>query len=182
MPGDPSAADWLRRAAARWRESWQRRRLLGAADRRAEGVAARRRRRRRRGARALDARARRAHRRVADRPLRGRRSRCSRSARWTEARHVAESLRERDDFPHDVADALAIIAAHDVVDYAQALDSVVTSFETREDFLEEAAVADTALVLDLARRRGSPSRCRRRRSSLPCQSASPCSIAGGTRS
>src|SRR5579885_1907223 len=27
--------------------------------------------------------------------------------RWAEARHVIESLRERDDFPHDVADALA---------------------------------------------------------------------------
>ena len=52
--------------------------------------------------------------------------------RWPEARHVAESLRERDDFPHDVADALAYIAAHDVVGYIEAVESVVESFETRD--------------------------------------------------
>ena len=72
-----------------------------------------------------------------------------------EARHVAESLRERDDFPHDVAEALATIAASDLIDYVEAIDSVVTSFETRDDFLEDARVADTALVLqELATRRG----------------------------
>jgi len=75
--------------------------------------------------------------------------------RWPEARHVAESLRERDDFPHDVADALAFVAAHDPVAYAEAVDSVVDSFETRAEFLEDVPVADTALVLDrLAARRG----------------------------
>src|SRR5436305_2344019 len=75
--------------------------------------------------------------------------------RWPEARHVTESLRERDDFPRDVADALAYIAAHDVVGYAEAIESVVESFETRTEYLEDAKVADTALVLDvLARRRG----------------------------
>jgi hypothetical protein len=75
--------------------------------------------------------------------------------RWPEARHVAESLRGRDDFPHDVADALAYIAAHDVVGYAEAVESVVDSFETRDDYLEDIAVADTALVLrELAQRRG----------------------------
>jgi hypothetical protein len=75
--------------------------------------------------------------------------------RWPEARHVAESLRERDDFPHDVAEALATIAASDLIDYVEAIESVVTSFETRDDFLEDAPVADTALVLqELATRRG----------------------------
>ena len=75
--------------------------------------------------------------------------------RYVEARHAAESLRERDDFPHDVADALAYIAAHDVVGYVEAIESVVASFESRTEFLEDARVADTALVLDrLARRRG----------------------------
>ena len=55
----------------------------------------------------------------------------------------------------DVADALAYIAAADIVDYAEAIESVVESFETRTEDLEEARVADTALVLDLlARRRG----------------------------
>ena len=74
--------------------------------------------------------------------------------RWTEARHVAESLRERDDFPRDVADALATLSAHDVVGYCEAVESVVASFETRDEYLEEAPVADTPLVLEqLARRR-----------------------------
>jgi hypothetical protein len=75
--------------------------------------------------------------------------------RWPEARHVAESLRERDDFPHDVAEALATIAAGDLIDYVEAVESVITSFERRDEFLEEARVADTALVLqELATRRG----------------------------
>jgi hypothetical protein len=74
--------------------------------------------------------------------------------RWPEARHVATSLRERDDFPRAVADALATIAAHDVVGYVEAVEAVVESFETREDYLEDAAVADTALALQaLARKR-----------------------------
>jgi hypothetical protein len=68
---------------------------------------------------------------------------------------VTESLRERDDFPRDVADALAYIAADDVVGYAEAIESVVDSFETRDEHLEDVPVADTALVLqELARRRG----------------------------
>lgn len=77
--------------------------------------------------------------------------------RWPDARHVAESLRERDDFPRDVADALATIAAADVVGYVEAVESVVESFETRAACLEDVRVADTALVLaELARRRGIP--------------------------
>jgi hypothetical protein len=75
--------------------------------------------------------------------------------RWPEARHVAESLRERDDFPRAVADALATISAHDVVGAIEAIDAVVASFETRDAYLEDMAVADTALVLaELSRRRG----------------------------
>ena len=75
--------------------------------------------------------------------------------RWADARHVADSLRDRDDFPRDVADALAYISAADVVGFVEAIESVVESFETRDEFLEDARVADTALVLDLlARRRG----------------------------
>jgi hypothetical protein len=72
-----------------------------------------------------------------------------------EARLVAESLRERDDFPRDVADALATVAAGDTVGFLDAVESVVASFETRGEYLEDAAVADTALVLALlAERRG----------------------------
>jgi hypothetical protein len=68
---------------------------------------------------------------------------------------VAQTLREREDFPPAVADALATIAAEDVVGYAEAVQAVVESFETREEYLEDAAVADTALALQaLARKRG----------------------------
>lgn len=75
--------------------------------------------------------------------------------RWPEARHVAQSLRDRDDFPHDVADCLTSIAADDQVGYVESMESVVDSFEVRDAYLEDVRVADTALVLDqLARRRG----------------------------
>lgn len=73
--------------------------------------------------------------------------------RWPEARHVAVSLRERDDFPADVADALAAISAHDVIAAIEAIESVAASFEGREAYLEDMAVADTALVLQLLARR-----------------------------
>jgi tetratricopeptide (TPR) repeat protein len=72
-----------------------------------------------------------------------------------EALPVAESLRERDDFPHDVADALATLAAEDVLGYAYAVESVLQSFEQRDEYLEDIPVADTVIVLQaLADRRG----------------------------
>jgi hypothetical protein len=75
--------------------------------------------------------------------------------RSSDARHAATSIRERDDFPRDVADALALIAAHDLVGYTEAVESVLQSFETRDGYLEDVAVADTVLVLQrLAARRG----------------------------
>jgi hypothetical protein len=71
-----------------------------------------------------------------------------------EARPVADSLRERDDFPHDVADSLATLAAEDVLGYTYAIESVLESFEQREEYLEDMAVADTVIVLQaLASRR-----------------------------
>ncbi|HZT92110.1 MAG TPA: hypothetical protein VFA05_08735 [Gaiellaceae bacterium] len=77
------------------------------------------------------------------------------AGRDDDARTLAARLRERDDFPEDVADALAAIAAADLAAYVEALCSVVASFETRDAFLEDVRVADTALVLhELARRRG----------------------------
>ena len=154
MVGDPEAEEWLRRAAATWRESWQGGESWGrpigavkasllAGDAAAAEVHARW---------ALDAGAERS-----DSPI-GRYAATLALlvlGRWVDARHLADSLRGRDDFPHDVADALAYISAHDVVGFAEAIESVVESFETRSEFLEEARVADTALVLDLlARRRG----------------------------
>jgi len=60
-----------------------------------------------------------------------------------------------DGFPLDVADALRALAAHDAEAYRAARDAVLRSFETREAFLEDLPVADTALALDaLAARRG----------------------------
>jgi len=72
-----------------------------------------------------------------------------------EARVHADAVRTRDDFPEAVGDALAYLAAQDVVGYAEAVKEVLESFETREEYLEDLPVADTVLVLQaLARRRG----------------------------
>ena len=71
------------------------------------------------------------------------------------ARVHADAIRIRDDFPRDVGDALATIAAEDVVGYIEAVESVLESFETRDEYLEDVPVADTVLVLQaLAARRG----------------------------
>jgi hypothetical protein len=155
MAGDrDEAVVWLRHAAARWRESWQggdawgrpigalKASLLAGDDAAVDELA--------RWTLELGTA-------TADSPI-GRYAAALALLsveRWPEARHVAESLRERDDFPRDVADALAYISAADVVGLTEALESVVESFETRSEFLEDARVADTALVLAvLARRRG----------------------------
>lgn len=75
--------------------------------------------------------------------------------RWPEARHVAETLRGDETFPQRVADALATIAAEDGVGYAEAVEDVLESFETREEYLEDVPVADTVLALQaLAAKRG----------------------------
>jgi len=67
----------------------------------------------------------------------------------------ADAIRTRDDFPKDVGDSLAFIAAQDVVGYTYAVERVLESFETREEYLEDIPVADTVLVLQaLAGRRG----------------------------
>jgi hypothetical protein len=72
-----------------------------------------------------------------------------------EARSLADDLRTHDGFPTDVADALAMIAAQDVVGYIEAVEEVLESFATREEHLEDVPVADTVLVLQaLAARRG----------------------------
>jgi hypothetical protein len=157
MVGDPTASEWFRRAAARWRESWDagegreswgrpigalKASLLAGDDPAVEELA--------RWALELGCA-------TAESPIGryGGALALLALGRWAEARHVAESLRERNDFPHDVGDALAYIAAHDVIGYIEAVESIVESFETREEFLEELRVADTALVLhELARRRG----------------------------
>jgi tetratricopeptide (TPR) repeat protein len=70
-----------------------------------------------------------------------------------EARVAADSIRERDDFPNDVADALATLAAEDVLGYTYAIESVLQSFEQRDEYLEDVPVADTVLVLQALARR-----------------------------
>ena len=163
MAGDPEGSDWLRRAAARWRESWGagesvqsdsaepkwgrpigalKASLLAHDDAAVDELA--------HWALELGSA-------TADSPIGRYAAALALLAleRWPEARHVIETLRERDDFPADVADALASVAAHDVVGYADAVESVVASFESRGEHLEDVPVADTALVLqELARRRG----------------------------
>jgi hypothetical protein len=65
-----------------------------------------------------------------------------------EARLHADAIRTRDDFPEDVGDALAYLAAGtDRIGYVEAVESVLESFETRQEHLEGVPVADTVLVL-----------------------------------
>jgi hypothetical protein len=140
------AAEWLRRAAGRYRESWEcappdswgrpiaaMKALLLAGDDAAPAAEW-----------ALDAGA-----ADAESPI-GRYAATLASlvlGRDVEARMLAETLVERDDFPRDVADALHMIAGLDRLEYAFAVESVLDSFEKRDDFLEDVRVADTVLVL-----------------------------------
>jgi len=157
MAGSSDAAPWLRRAAARWRESWD---LGGADDAWGRPVGA-----------------------LKAALLAGDDVAVSGLATWTLALAAEDAsspigryaaalallaagdvsgaevhaawLAERDDFPGDVAEALVAIAVADERRLRGALRSVVESFEARDDYLENVPVADTALVLArLAGRRG----------------------------
>ncbi len=76
-------------------------------------------------------------------------------AEWERAAEVTASLEGAEGFPADVAAALAAVARGDAAGYAAAAASVLASFETREDYLEDVPVADTVLVLAaFASRRG----------------------------
>src|SRR5207237_5734330 len=71
-----------------------------------------------------------------------------------EARVLADGLRTHDGFPTDVGDTLAFLAAGDRVGYVEAVESVLDSFATRDEHLEDVPVADTVMVLQaLAARR-----------------------------
>jgi hypothetical protein len=64
------------------------------------------------------------------------------------ARLHADAIRTREDFPEAVGDALAYIAAGtDRIGYVEAVEDVLESFETRDEYLEDVPVADTVLVL-----------------------------------
>jgi hypothetical protein len=76
-------------------------------------------------------------------------------ARDDEARVLADGLHAQDGFPAPVGDALAFIAARDPLGYSEAIETVLESFERRENYLEDLPVADTVIVLQaLAARRG----------------------------
>jgi hypothetical protein len=65
-----------------------------------------------------------------------------------QARLHADAIRTRGDFPQAVGDALAYLAAGtDRIGYIDAIEDVLESFETREEYLEDVPVADTVLVL-----------------------------------
>ena len=73
---------------------------------------------------------------------------------WDDMRVHADYARTHEAFPNEVADALAFIAAEDVVGYVEAIEDVLESFETRDEYLEDVPVADTVIVLQaLAARR-----------------------------
>jgi hypothetical protein len=65
------------------------------------------------------------------------------------ARVQADAIRAGDDFPRAVGDALAFIAAHDLLGYTEAVEAVLLSFETRGEYLEDVPVADTVVVLQI---------------------------------
>lgn len=158
MAGDrQGSAEWLRRSAARYRESWD---VGGATDAWGRPIGA---------MKAL--------------LIAGHVQPCNTvllAARWALAAGAAEAespigryagvlallVLDRDEeagelaatlgdgFPGDVAAALRALAAHDAEAYTAAVASVRRSFDEREAFLEDVPVADTALALDaLARRR-----------------------------
>jgi hypothetical protein len=154
MVGDrEGAADWLRRSAARYRESWDAgaatdawgrpigamKALLIAGDDASEAA---------RWALGADAVA-------AESPI-GRYAGVLALLvldRDAEAGALVATLGK--DFPSDVAGALAALAGRDANAYDVAVSAIRHDFDAREDFLEDVPVADTALALDaLASRRG----------------------------
>jgi hypothetical protein len=64
-----------------------------------------------------------------------------------EARVLADDLRTHEGFPTDVAHALAMLSAQDVAGYVLEVESVLESFESRDEYLEDIPVADTVIVL-----------------------------------
>ena len=150
------AAEWLDRAAVRWRESWEHAtetswgRPIGAIK--AELIAGR------------DDEAAAYARWALELSTAEAESPIGRYAatlalltleRWDEAASIAATLVGRDDFPPVVADSLAAIATGDQARYEPAVAAVLESFETRDEYLEDVPVADTVLVLqELAGRRG----------------------------
>lgn len=150
------AAEWFRHAAERYRESWEgappeswgrpigaiKSRLLAGDGAGAEADARW----------ALDTGA-----AEAESPIGGYAAALALLAlgRDAEAAKQAERIRRAEGFPSDVGDALLALAQGDAAGYEAAARSVLASFETRTEYLEDIPVADTVLVLqELAAPRG----------------------------
>ena len=168
MAGVPEAREWLRRGRRGWRESWQRaRRLVGPADRRAEGAAARRRRGGGGGARPLDARAsarRRPSRRSA---ATRRRSRCCARALGGRAPCRRVASRPRRFPPRRSPTRSPTLAGGRLVRLRGGRRGGGRVVRDREEYLEDAAVADTVLALQAL---AATARDRPRPPSLTCPS------------
>lgn len=73
-----------------------------------------------------------------------------------DAAELAATLEGREDFPEAVTDTLVALTAGDARRYEEAIRALLADFESRHEFLEDIAVADTVLALQaLAVRRGS---------------------------
>ncbi len=71
------------------------------------------------------------------------------------AGELALTVQGRDDFPQAVHEALAAISSRDLNGYEVAVRALLADFESRDEFLEDIAVADTVLALQaLAASRG----------------------------
>jgi len=71
------------------------------------------------------------------------------------AAELMKTLEGRDEFPATVAETLVALAAGDGRRYGEAIRALLADFESRHEFLEDIAVADTALALQaLAGSRG----------------------------
>ena len=66
-----------------------------------------------------------------------------------EAGALVATLQDRDDFPQPVGRTVAALAAGDVLGYDVAIRSLLADFEGRDEFLEDIAVADTVLALQV---------------------------------
>jgi hypothetical protein len=147
LGGSDEAADWLRRSAARYRESWYAgaatdawgrpigaiKALLIAGDDASEAARW-----------ALDAGA-----AEADSPIGRYAGVLALLVLGRDEDAAALAAKVGEGVPAGVASALGALAVHDGAAYRTAVSAVRQDFEAREDFLENLPVPDTALVLDL---------------------------------
>ena len=84
---------------------------------------------------------------LSDRPVRWRRWRCWCSAETRKRARTRTRSARATTSPKGAGDALAFLTAQDEAGYTEAVEAVLVSFETRDEYLEDMPVADTVLVL-----------------------------------